>query len=422
MDTDRDRRPRVPRPVPFIGGVALALALALAIFFGVAQPPMRDLVVLAAILSIAAVVSVALGYGASRFGWIDRSPTLRWMLLGGYALSNLVAFLSVWATARLMFVNQHDLALATVLLLFAGGIALSLGYLLSVYLTDRIAGLNTAAQEIAQGRLDVRVPVTGHSELAELAEAFNTMAVQLERAEEQQQELEDLRRELIAWVGHDLRTPLTSIRVIVEALSDGVVDDPATVERYLRTARHHVHSLSHLLDDLFDMTQIDLEGMKLDRCRSSIADLISDTLESFSALAAHEDVKLDGRIDPDVAPVFIDVPKIERVLANLVQNAIQHTPPGGLVHVSASAAPDGVQVQVRDTGEGIEAEALPHIFQRFHRGHEDRRRATGGAGFGLAIAKGIVEAHGGEIGIESALGEGARVWFTLPRWERKGYR
>jgi len=414
MDADQARR-RLPPAVLAVGGVVLALVLALAIFFAIAKPPISDLVVLAAILSVAAVVSIALAYGAFRLGWVDRSPTLRWVLLGGYALSNLVAFLSVWTTALLMFVNQHDLALATVLLLFAGGIALSLGYLLSISLTGRITELNQAAQEIAEGRLDARVPVTGRDELADLAQAFNKMAAQLERAEEQQRKLDALRRELVTWVGHDLRTPVTSIRVIVEALADGVVEDPSTVDRYLQTAQHHIRSLSRLLDDLFDVVQIDAEGMRLERCPSSIHDLISDTLERFSALAARESVKLDGSTEPGVEPVLLDVPKIERVLANLVQNAIEHTPAGGAVHVRGSTTTDHVQIEVHDTGEGIDPQELPHVFERFYRGKQDHRRSDGAAGLGLTIAKGIVEAHGGEIGIESAVGEGTRVWFTLPR-------
>jgi len=415
MSTDRDRQPRVPPPLLFVGGVALALTLTLAIFFGVAQPPMRDLAALAAILSIAAVVSVGLGYGALRLGWVERAPTLRWMLLGGYALSNLLAFLSVWATALLMFVNQHDLALATVLLLFAGGIALSLGYLLSVYITDRITELNAAAQEIAQGHLGARVPVTGQDELAELAEMFNDMAAQLETAEREQRELDRLRRELVTWVGHDLRTPLTSIRVVVEALTDGVVEDPDTVERYLESAQHHIRSLSRLLDDLFEVAQIESGGMTVERDAGSIRDLISDTIEGFSALAKRQGVRLEGSADPGVDPVLMDAAKIERVLSNLIKNALQHTPPGGVVDVSAATTSEGVRLEVRDTGGGIREEDLSRVFERFYRGKEDYRRNAHGAGLGLAIAKGIVEAHGGEIGIESTLGEGTSVWFTMPR-------
>lgn len=386
-------------------------------FYSMAQPPMSDLVALAGILSVTAALSIALGHIAFRRGWVDRSPRLSWTLLGGYALSNLLAFLSVWVTALLMFVNPHDFALATVTLLFAGSIAISLGYLLSVSLARRISNLNRAAGEIAQGHLDVRVPVSGEDELANLGDAFNKMAAQLEAAQRQQQELEKLRRELVTWVGHDLRTSLTSIRVVVEALADGVVEDPTAVDRYLKTAQHHIRSLSQLLGDLLEIAQIEGGGMKLDRDDSSIRDLISDTIEAFSTLASRQGVRLEGSTDPGVDPVIMDVAKIERVLANLLDNALRHTPTGGVVRVNAFTTSDGVRVEVQDSGTGIRSDDLAHVFERFYRGEKERRRDSG-AGLGLAIVKGLVEAHGGKVGIESRFGEGTCVWFTLPRDRR----
>jgi signal transduction histidine kinase len=334
--------------------------------------------------------------------------------LGGYALSSILTFMNVWVTARLMFANSHDLLLATVLLFFAGGIAMSLGYFVSSALTDNIVMLGRAAKEIARGNLHVRVPVTGRNEMAELARTFNDMAAQLEAAAHKQRELDTLRRDLVAWIGHDLRTPLTSIRVILEALADGVVDDPATVQRYLQTTQHHIRSLAALIDDLFDMAQLDAGGLQLEQHSNSISDLISDTLETFSALAARQGVTLKGSVEPGVDPVCMDVGKIGRVLANLVSNALRHTPPGGAVEVRAGAEGEDVRVEVRDSGEGIHPADLPHIFDQFYRGEKSRNRDTGGAGLGLAIARGIVEAHGGRIGVESAAGQGARFFFTLP--------
>jgi signal transduction histidine kinase len=219
----------------------------------------------------------------------------------------------------------------------------------------------------------------------------------------------------VAWIGHDLRTPLAAIRVIVEALADGVVEDPATVERYLRTAQHQIGSLSSLLDDLFDIAQIDAGGLRLDRQPNSMCDLISDTIEAFTALAEHRGVTLEGSATPDVDPVLMDVQQVGRVLSNLLDNALRHTPEGGTVQMTASTMPDNVQVEISDTGEGISEEDLPHVFERFYRGEKSRSRATGGAGLGLAIAAGIVEAHGGQIGVESTVGRGTRIWFTLPR-------
>jgi signal transduction histidine kinase len=240
------------------------------------------------------------------------------------------------------------------------------------------------------------------------------MAARLQAADQKQRELDTLRRNLIAWAGHDLRTPLASIQAIVEALADGVVDDDATEERYLRTAQREIRSLSLLIDDLFELAQIDAGGLRLELAPNSISDLISDTMESFSELAARQEVKLAGSAGPGVDPVLMDVQQIGRVLSNLLGNALRHTPPGGTVRVEARRTDGGVEVSIGDTGEGVDAKDLPHIFDRFYRGEKSRSRATGGAGLGLAIAKGLIEAHGGSIGVESTAGTGTRFTFTLP--------
>jgi signal transduction histidine kinase len=414
MDNLVIRRRPLSLPFIFAGGVVLTLALALAVFYILMRPPINEIGAMAAFLAITSVASMVAGYGAYRFGWINRSPHVSWILAGGYALASILTFLNVWVTARLMFASQHDLMVATVLLIFAGGIAMSLGFFLSAAVTDGIMALNQAAKEIAQGNLHARVSVIGRNEIADLASTFNEMAAQLEAAAYKQRELEILRRDLLAWVGHDLRTPLTSVRLIVEALADQVVEDPLTIQRYLQTAQRDIRSLSRLIDDLFEMAQLDAGGLQLELCPNSISDLVSDTLESFSAQAARQGVTLKGSIAPGIDPVLLDAQQIGRVLANLVSNALRYTPSGGTVEVGVSAAPGGVQVQVCDTGEGITTEDLPHIFEQFYRGEKSRSRATGGAGLGLAIAQGIIEAHSSHIGVESTPGEGTRFFFTLP--------
>jgi len=407
------RRP-LSLPLLFAGGVALTVAMALLIFYWLMRPPMSEIGAMAALLTITAVVSVAAGHGAYRMGWFNRSPSVSWALLGSYALSSILTFINVWVTARLMFASQHDLLLATVLLLFAGGIAMSLGYFISSALTDDIVALNRAAKEIAQGNLHVRVPVTGPNEVGELARTFNEMASQLEATARKQRELDTLKRDLVAWIGHDLRTPLTSIRVLLEALADGVVEDPASVQRYLQTAQLHIRSLSVLIDDLFELAQLDAGGLQLDQRPNSLADLISDTLESFSTLAAQQNVALKGSAARGIDPVCMDAQKIGRALGNLVANALRHTPPGGVVEINARSRGEGVEVEVRDSGEGIDPKDLPHIFEQFYRGEQSRSRDTGGSGLGLAIAKGIVEAHGGRMGVESSPDQGTRFYFSLP--------
>lgn len=402
-------------PIRFVLGVILIVAVTLLLFNTLMRPASSDLGLMALFLSVTAVVSIVAGYGAYRLGWMHRSPTLLWTLLGGYALSSLLTFLNVWMTANLMFTSDHDLMLATVLLVYAGGIAMALGYFLANTLTQRIRQLDLAALSIAQGNLKTRTDVQGQDEIAALAGTFNQMAERLHSADIQRRQLDHMRRDLIAWVSHDLQTPLASIRAIIEALADEMIDDPVTQQRYLRTAQREIADLSILIDDLFQMAQLDAGGLPLECELNALSDLISDTLETFSEMASRQEVLLQGSVAEGVDPVWMDGPRIGRVLNNLVGNALRHVPAGGSVTVSASPVPEGVQVEVLDNGPGIDPDDLSNIFERFYRGEKSRNRATGGAGLGLAIARGIVEAHKGHIGVESVPDQFTRFYFTLPR-------
>jgi len=397
----------------FAVGILLIVAISLGVFFVVMLPPMSELGLMALYLGITALVSALAGYIAYRFGWINYSPTLRWTLLGGYALASILTFFNVWFSANMMFVSSHDFLLAVVLLVFAGGMAMVLGYFFSSTVTERIHELKSAAEKLAQGDLNTRVTVQGNDEVSVLANAFNQMAEQLQDADKKQRELDDMRRDLIAWVSHDLQTPLASMRAILEAVADGVVDDPDTVKRYLQTAQRDVSNLSVLIDDLFQMAQLDAGGFPLNKDRSSLSDLVSDTLESFTELAKHRDILLEGNVESDVDPVNMDTQAIGRVLNNLIGNALRHSSQGR-VSVWVRRSDLGVEVTVSDTGEGIRAEDISHIFERFYRGEKSRNRGTGGAGLGLAIARGIVRAHGGDIKVESQIGKGTHFTFHIP--------
>lgn len=404
---------RLPLIARFTLGVLLILAVSLGVFYLVMAPPLSELGLMAAFLAVTALVSSLAGYLAYRLGWIALTPSLRWGLMGIYAISSVLTFFNVWFSAQMMFASQHDLLLAVVLLVFAGGMAMALGFFLSSTVTERLGQLKDAAERLAEGDLETRVQVTGRDELAALGRSFNQMAAQLQASDEKQRELERLRNDLIAWVGHDLQTPLASMRAILEALADRVVEDPETVRRYLETAQRDVRALSALVDDLFQMAQLDSVGIPLDRAEASLSDLLSDTLEAFSALAQQGGVRLEGEAEPGVDPVWMDTQRIARVLNNLVGNALRHTPGGGRVQVRAARDARGVSVCVRDDGEGIREADLPHIFERFYRGEKSRSRATGGAGLGLSIARGIVQAHGGDISVESRPGD-TRFTFWVP--------
>jgi signal transduction histidine kinase len=398
----------------YLLGVLLIVAVSLGVFKLLMAPARAELSFMGTFLAVTAIVSSIAGYAAYRLGWLTLSPTIRWTLLAGYALSSLLTFFIVWFSASLMFASQHDLFLSVVLLVFSGGMAMVLGYLLSSTVTDRIHALKAVAGQLAQGDLQARARVTGRDELSDLAESFNRMAARLQAADEQQREIDHMRADLIAWVGHDLQTPLASIRAILEALADGMVEDPQSIQRYLLTAQRDVRSLSLLIDDLFQMAQLDAGGLPLDREESSLVDLISDTLESFSELAARQGTTISGQADPSIDPVFMDTMRIGRVLNNLITNALRHTPSGGEIRVAARRTAQGVEVIVGDTGEGIQPEDLPKIFDSFYRGEKSRSRLTGGSGLGLAISRGIIRAHGGDITVDSQPGRGSTFTFTLP--------
>ena len=397
----------------FAFGILLIVAISLAIFMLVMFPPMSELGLMALYLGITALVSALAGYAAYRFGWINYSPTLSWTLLGGYALASILTFFNVWFSANMMFVSDHDFLLSIVLLIFASGMAMVLGYFLSSTVTERINNLKDAAEKLAKGDLDTRVPIKGRDEVSVLANTFNQMAEQLQAADQKQRELDIIRRDLIAWVSHDLQTPLASMRAILEAVSDGVVDDPETVKRYLHTAQRDVRNLSALIDDLFQMAQLDAGGFPLNKDQSSLSDLVSDTIESFTELANQHNITLEGNVDPDVDPVLMDTQAIGRVLNNLIGNALRHTSKGR-VSIWVRRTSQGAEVTVSDTGEGIRADDLDHIFERFFRGERSRNRGTGGAGLGLAIARGIVQAHKGDIKVESESGKGTQFTFYIP--------
>ena len=413
--TDRLAYPtRIPLLLRFAVGIVLIVVLSLWAFYLIMQPTVDDLMLMAIFLSITAIISALASLGAYRMGWITRSPTIRWTLIGSYILASVLTFINVWMTANLMFASEHDLLLATVLLLFAGGIAIAMGFFISTALTDRIKLLDQAARSIAVGDLTIRIPEEGQDEIADLAQTFNQMAARLQTADREKRRAEKMRRDLIAWVSHDLQTPLTSIRARIEALADGMVDDPDTIQRYLRTAQKDIAALSLLIDDLFHVAQLDAGGLQIDCQYNSISDLVSDTIESFSELADRKGVELKGSIQPGVDPVWMDAPRIGRALNNLVANALQHTPEGGLVELRVDRLDHSISIEVHDTGAGIKDEDLPHIFESFYRGEKSRSRLTGGAGLGLAITKGIIEAHQGRVGVESSSEQGTCFSFTIP--------
>lgn len=400
-------------------GIILALAITALLFIALMQPPRSEIRALMMTLGVTSLLSLGAGYVLYRRGWA-RSTSLARTLVLTYAWAALLTLINVGVMQQQMFVSEHDLILGGVLLLFAAIIATSFGVFVAASVADGLHTLTSATQRLANGDLDARVTINGRDELAQVGTAFNEMAEQLQQTEKQRAELEKLRRDLIAWTSHDLRTPLTSIRVRVEALHDGLVDEPETRQRFYRDILADVVSLNTLIDDLFELAQLEAGGLRLEMFHHALPDLISDSLERFQPLAARRGVALSGGVATDVDLVWMNPSKVTRVLSNLLSNALRHTPDGGEVRVTAVRAADGVQVTVEDSGPGFNPDDLPRLFEQFYRGEQARSRATGGAGLGLAIAKGIIEAHNGRIWAENRPGGGACVGFLLPNRPQSG--
>jgi signal transduction histidine kinase len=401
-------RALLPRVGAVIGAVALTSLLALR-WLGAGA---KDTLTIAAFLLFSGGVSIAVGWLAIRYTRL-KHVGLRRTIMVIAALGPLFMILNIAFTARLMFISTHDLRLLMLLLLFAVIPGLAVASLLSARIDHAVAMLNAGAITMATGDLSARVRSDDIAELRSLATSFNSMATRLEALAAVRDEAEQARRDLIAAVSHDLRTPLASLRALAEALHDGVVDDQDGVQRYLGLMVTETERLSGLIDDLFELARIESGTLRLDRAPLMVQDLLSEALERMSAQAASKDLRLTGAVEGEPPPVLIDAQQVTRAFLNLVQNAIQHTPAGGEIMLGACRAEGMVTVEVRDTGSGIAAGDLPHIFERFYRGDPARSRDAG-AGLGLAIARGIIEAHDGSIWAESAPGGGTRIRFTLP--------
>lgn len=235
------------------------------------------------------------------------------------------------------------------------------------------------------------------------------LAARLAMEERAGREVEAARRQLVAAASHDLRTPLASLRLLVEAIDDEVATGE-TRDRYLAEIRTHVGVLSDLIDDLFELSRIEAGDISWTMRQVELGELIDDTVAAMRAPAAERGVRISAELPAGGLVAQANAEKVQRVLFNLIQNAIRHTPADGSVTVSARPAGKGVEVEVDDSGEGIPAADGEHVFEAFYRG--DASRGEDGAGLGLAISKAIVEAHGGKIWLEPGA-PGTRIRFTL---------
>lgn len=369
------------------------------------------------LMMISGILVTFTSFGIHKSGILTRLGSLRWLLLIMVLFTVGVVLLNFWILSEILFSSSYYFPFITVMLFFAGLSAIGFGYFISRSMTQRITRLSDAAQHIAHGDFSVRLELEGNDEIAVLTRSFNSMAQDLEQVEEQKRQLEQTRRDLIAWVSHDLRTPLTSMRVMLEALADGIITDEETQTRYVKNTLTEIEHLSHLINDLFELAKLDVGGIQIDTYPTPIRDLLSDTIGGLMAKAKKKHIMLMGSVGDNIDLVNIAPDKIQRVLKNLIDNAIKYTPEGETVSISIAQNTNRmVQVDVHNTGVHIEADELPNLFQSFYRAEKSRATTDDerGAGLGLAIARGFVQAHGGDIWATSRPQHGTTFSFTLP--------
>jgi signal transduction histidine kinase len=284
------------------------------------------------------------------------------------------------------------------------GIALLLTFVLSRRMMSPVGALAGAARRLGHGDLSQRVRLQGEGEVAGLGQAFNSMAAELEYAEQ-------LRRNMVADVAHELRTPLSNIQGYLEAIRDGVIEPDAAA---IRSLDEEARLLSRLVNELQELSLAEAGELKLVYQAEDVVDLVKQAVSPWQPQLIAREISLSVNLPDNLPLVNIDWQRVNQVLHNILENAVAHTPKGGTIKMAAGEKDKWVEVSVSDTGEGIPAEDLPHIFERFYRVDKSRARATGGSGLGLTIAKRLVEAHGGAITVQSRVGEGSRFSFTLP--------
>jgi len=312
----------------------------------------------------------------------------------------------------LMVVSGHDVTVVAAIVLGAGVIAVVAAKLLAAGILKDVHAVRDGLTAVGRGERDVVIETRAHDELGELAEAGNAMIARLRAEEAMRDQSDAARRNLVAAVSHDLRTPITSLRLLAEAVGDDIVDEQ-TRRGYLARIRTHIDALSSLIDDLFELSRLEAGDIRWTLERVPLGELVGETVAAMRVQAEVKGVAVSAEVPEALRPARANPEKLQRVLFNLIQNAIRHTPADGSVVVRAAPVADAIEVEVADTGDGIAPEERDRVFTAFYRGGADAARTSAGAGLGLAVSRAIVEAHGGRIWLADAA-RGTTVRFSLP--------
>jgi two-component system sensor histidine kinase BaeS len=401
----------------FIACVLLVLVGALAWYFAVFPVGLYDRTIVTIGLGSLTLAALILGLLAYALAWIQRIPRLGSTVFVGYGLAALFVCLSMGWLASALFVDPFDRTAILIVMAYALGVMLALGYLHAAMLSARVEALIGAADALRLGHFHARVELEGNDQLARLGEVFNAMADKLEQEDRKERQLDRMRRELQNWVGSDLRVPLATARATVDALAEGTVDNPETYIRFLRSARRNLSILSDLVDDLYDMAQLETSVLDLHKERTNVAALIAKVVAPLAQAAADKGVVLTGGAAPGLPPIDIDAVQVERVMTNLVAHALHRTPPGGTIKINAYPTRQGALFEVTDHYEGERPEDMRQLLELFLEEDDVRRPGNAGVPLSLAMASTIVQAHGGQIRSERLGSKGLRLVFTLSQDE-----
>jgi signal transduction histidine kinase len=359
---------------------------------------------------VAAVSAVGLAAAHRNAGQRPRRPLqARFDVVVGVAVGVVLA--TVLAAAQLMFVSKHDALILSAIVVAAAVVALRAGRVASAGVVREVAQIRDALTAVGAGERDGRVVAGAAAELAELADAVTRMIGQLAQEEARRDAADSARRRLVASISHDLRTPLAALRLMLAAIEDELVDEQ-TRTRYLATMHTHVSALGSMVDDLFELSRLEAGDLEWSIGQVELPELVDETVAAMRVEAEAKGVGVSAELGALPRPARADPDRLQRVLFNLIQNAIRHTPADGSVTVRAEQAGDWVEIEVADTGAGIRGEERERLFDPFVRGEGNGERGTG-AGLGLVISRAIVEAHGGRIWLADSE-VGTRVRFVIP--------
>ncbi len=390
--------------------LAILLAAAVAAAIGISSLGGGTLVVL---LILAGIGCVA--FAAARVAVAARSRGRAGPLSRQFAIAVTIVIgpllLALVVLSLLMFVSGHDAAIVAVVVAFAGVVGVVAANGLAAAIIDDAQTIRSGLLAVGEGERELTISTTARDELGDVADAATAMIQRLAAEEAARDQSEIARRHLVAAVSHDLRTPITSLRLLAQAVEDEIVDGEARRE-YLERMQTHIVALSALIDDLFELSRLEAGDIRWTLERVSLDELVSETVAAMRVHAELKGVAVRTDLPDSLDPARANPEKLQRVLFNLIQNAIRHTPADGSVVIRAEPVADRIEIEVADTGDGIDAAERDLVFGPFYRGGVNASRTGAGAGLGLAVSRAIVEAHGGKIWLADCDG-GTRVRFSL---------